>query len=253
MSILDFEIFFLVICRIASFLTASPFLSMRSIPTILKIGFSLILAIIVFMILPKSNIYITGPLMFYLILIKEVSMGLFMGFITTLIFRAIQMAGQMTDIQLGFAMSAIFDPATQSSTSLFGRVYNWIGLVIFFTIDGHHYILKAITDSFTLVPIGLASFEQINLMDVGYIFSRSFLIAFQIGIPIIIVAFMSDVVMGLIARTVPQLNVFIIGLPFKVLVSLFAFLLLLPVVANLMVSVIEDVPKTMNQLMQWLG
>lgn len=253
MTVLDFKFYLLIASRITSFLIASPFFQVKGLPNILKLGFSLFLAFIVYVTLPQSNNYLDGDLIYYLFLIKEVLLGLFMGFITTLIFRAIQMAGQMTDIQLNFAMSAIFDPTTQSSTSLFGRVYNWMGLVIFFTIDGHHYLLKAITDSFTFAPIGLANLGQISLLDVGYIFSRSFLVAFQIGIPIIIVAFMTDVVMGLVARTVPQLNVFIIGLPFKVLVGMLALLFLLPVVANLMVSVIEEMPKMLHQLLQLFG
>lgn len=253
MTILDFEIYLLILSRIASFIFASPFFSIRGIPAIFKIGFSLILAFIVFMALPQAHIDIAGTLVFYLLIMKEVVIGLFMGIIATLIFKAIQIAGQLTDIQIGFAMSAIFDPATQSSTSLFGRLYNWIGLVIFFTIDGHHYLLKAVTDSFTFTPVGLVDIGQVGMMEVVYIFSRSFLVAFQIGIPLIIVAFMTDVVMGFIARTVPQLNVFILGMPFKVLVTLFAFLLLLPVVSNLMVSVIGEIPKTINELMRMLG
>lgn len=252
MTILEFEIYFLILVRLASFLMAVPFFSIRGLPVILKIGFSLILAAIVYMALPKSNIAIPSTLVFYLLLTKEVTIGLMMGFITTLMFRSIQIAGQLTDIQIGFAMSAIFDPATQSTTSLFGRVYNWIGLVIFFTINAHHYLIKAIMESFIFAPVGIASLEKVGIINISYLFSRSFLIAFQIGVPLIIVAFMTDMVMGFIARTVPQLNVFILGMPLKVLGSLFALLLLLPLVVNLMISVIEEIPMTINQLMKLL-
>lgn len=223
---------------------------MRGLPQIMKIGFSFVVTMIVYLAAPEINIDIRPVGIFYIFLIKEVLFGLALGYITNLVFTAIQMAGQMTDIQLGFAMSSIYDPVTQTSISLFGRVYNWIGLVLFFTINGHHYLLQSIFQSYKVVPLGLLNLEGFSIGEVINIFSRSFMIAFQIGIPVILVAFMTDIIMGFIARTVPQLNVFILGLPLKVLVGLLAFVILLPPISNLMIAVIEDIPYSLDKIIR---
>lgn len=250
MNFVGLGAFLLILARITSFFVSSPFLSMKGIPTILKIGFSIIVSVIIFLTVPAGNIDISHTGLYYGLLIKEILVGLALGYITNLIFTAIRMAGQMTDFQLGFSMASVYDPITQSTTSLYGKIYNWLGLVLFFTLDGHYYFLYALSKTFTLVPVGMAVFQNLNMAAVASLMSRSFIIAFQIGMPVVLVAFMTNLIMGFVSRTVPQLNVFILGLPLKVLVGMISFVVLLPEIVILMKGVIEEVPYSIEKIIQ---
>lgn len=248
MNFVGLGAFLLILARISSFFVSSPFFSMKGLPTILKIGFSIIVSVIIYLTVPAGNIDINNTGLYYSLLIKEVFVGLALGYITNLIFTAIRMAGQMTDFQLGFSISSVYDPITQSTTSLYGKLYNWIGLVLFFTLDGHYYFLYALSKTFTLVPVGTAALQNLNVAAVASLMSRSFIIAFQIGMPVVLVAFMTNLIMGFISRTVPQLNVFILGLPLKVLIGMISFVILLPEIVILMKGVIEEIPYSMEKI-----
>jgi len=252
MNILNVEFFLLIFMRITSFFVAGPFFSMRGIPTIMKIGFSFAITVIVYFTTPVIMLDINSPAVFYLLIIKEVLVGLTLGFITNLVFISIQMAGQLTDIQVGFSMSAMLDPVSQSSVSIYGRIYNWIGLVLFFILNGHYFLLYFLAESFRISPFGLANISGIGMEYIITFFSRNFLIAFQMSIPIVLIIFMTDVIMGFIARTVPQLNIFIFGLPLKALVGLLAFVILLPQIVSMMMGVFEDIPSALNKIIQLL-
>lgn len=252
MDIIEFEFFLLIFARIISFFVSSPFFSMKGLPTMMKIGFSFFVSLLVFFLVPEGTIEFSSTIAFYLMLIKEVLIGLALGFIANMLFTGLQMAGQMTDMQIGFSMSAMFDPVSQSSVSIFGRLYNWIGLVLFFAVNGHYLLLYGLTESFHLVPLGLANLGGINIVDIMAIFSKSILIAFQISVPLLLITFMTDIIMGFIARTVPQLNVFILGLPLKVLVATLAFVILLPEISNLMISALENIPYYLEKFIRVL-
>jgi flagellar biosynthesis protein FliR len=160
------------------------------------------------------------------------------------------MAGQMADIKLGFAMAAVFDPVTQNRSSIYGRLYNWIGLVLFFTINGHYYLLYSIIESYSFIPAGVIEAQGINIGQIIVIFTKSFTMAFQISAPLLLVGFISDLIMGFIARTVPQLNVFILGMPLKIIIGLITFVILLPQASNLLISVFEDIPSALEKVMR---
>ncbi len=249
MDIVKFQIFILIFMRITSFFVSSPFFSLRGLPTMMKIGFSFAVALIIYSMAPEVNADFSTPFFFYFLIIKEVFIGLALGFITNMVYMSIQMAGQIADIKLGFAMASLYDPITQSRISIYGRMYNWIGLVLFFTINGHYYLLYSIIESYKFIPAGIMA-QGINMGQIIVIFSKSFTMAFQIAVPLILVGFMSDLIMGFIARTIPQLNVFILGMPLKVMVGMIAFVILLPQASNLIISVFEDMPTILEKMMR---
>lgn len=252
MGRLNIEVFLLVLTRIASFFVVTPLFSFKNIPTILKIGFSFIITILVMLTMPTMSIEVKTSIGYYFLLIKEAILGLFMGYISYLIFSSIQMAGQFADRQVGFSMAESFDPLTNIRSAAYGNIYNWLSICLFLGVNAHHFLISGIVKSFLWAPLGAGSLSKVNIGDVVTIFSRSFLTAFQIAVPTIIVIFMADVIMGMIARTVPQLNVFILGMPLKVIIGLLAFLVLVPALGNGMISVIKEIPLTLEKLIQLL-
>ena len=147
-------------------------------------------------------------------------------------------------------MAVYFDPVTSSRVSLFGNLYYWIGIALFYAMDGHHYLIHAISQSFELVPLTRLDFGQLNLAGIVQLFSGTFLIAFEIAMPIIVVVLLADAVMGIISRTVPQINLLMLNLPLKMLLGLLAAAIMLPALISRLVEVIESLPFRVNDFMQ---
>ena len=220
MTIQEISVFLLVLARVASFIGASPILSAKGIPNMTKLGTALVLSIL---LLPMAKLGAYAEISFIAFMIQivfEIIFGLALGFSVNIIFIALQMGGQLVDFQIGFSMAAVYDPLTKSKSSLYGRLYYWTAIALFFALDAHHYLVYILADTFDILPLGEIVTKHLRSSDIVFLFSSSFKTAFQIAIPLLLILFMTDVIMGMLARTVPQLNVFILGLPMKVLVGL---------------------------------
>lgn len=229
---------------------ASPLFSIKGIPSLLKIGFSIILSYLLFMVIGDSVSISSESIIAYgIMILNEVLFGLALGFAVNLVFICIQMAGQMIDFQIGFSMAATYDPLTNNKVSLFGNMYYWVGMALFFAVNGHYYLIYSLAQSFELVPLNTLTFYELNVGSIIDLFSEGFLIAFQIAVPTIIILLLMDATMGLLARTVPQLNILMLGLPLKVLVGLLSTIVLLPALGYMMTNVIEALPYRINELL----
>ncbi len=246
----EFLIFFLILVRIASFLVTSPIFSVRGVPNLLKVGFALILSYLLYLSVPLDPMLEHSSLLAYgIVVAKEALFGMALGFTVNLIFLSFQMAGQMIDFQVGFSMASYYDPLSNSRISLYGRMYYWLGITLFFALNGHHYLIYTLAQSFELVPLNTLILQDLSLPSMVNIFSGSFLIAFQIAVSIIFIILLVDVVIGLLSRTVPQLNILMLGLPLKVLVGMLSTIILLPAIGDLMVSIIESLPYQINDFL----
>lgn len=229
----------LIFSRITAFIVVSPGFSFKSMPTVAKVMLAVAFTISVNgmnqQLVVVENLYV---LFFYVI--REVLLGLAMGFVTQLIFTGIEIAGQLIDFQVGFSMGSIFDPATGVHASNYGRLYYWLALSIFFFTDMHHVVIQGLLDSFQLVPIGMATMTGVSVDGIVHLFSEVFRIGLVLGAPMIVVALIADIVLGIISRSVPQINVLMLGMPLKILVSFFFMILLLP---NAVQSITHVMPK----------
>lgn len=253
MTIQESSVFLLVLARIASFIGASPIFSTKGIPNLVKVGTTVVLGVLLYPIAQTgayAEITMAG---FMLQVVFEVLFGMALGFSVNIIFIAIQMGGQLVDFQIGFSMASIYDPLTQSKSSLYGRLYYWTALAIFFVLDAHHYLLYILAKTFDILPLGEIVTEHLKSSDIVFLFSSSFKTAFQIALPLIMILFMTDVIMGMLARTVPQLNVFILGLPMKVLVGVTVSIFLMPAIIRMIVPVIESIPFQLEKLLEMIA
>lgn len=253
MNIYSFTIFLLVLARIASFLAASPVFSVRGIPATMKVALSAIMSLLLYPAADAGILVEPSLTGFALQVVFEALFGMALGFASNIMFIALQMGGQLVDFQIGFSMATAYDPMTQNKVSLFGKLYYWMALALFFALDGHHYLMHILAGTFEILPLGGAVTGHLKAFDVVFIFSSSFKTAFQIAMPLLIILFMTDVIMGMLARTVPQLNVFILGLPMKVLVGVAASIFLIPAIIQLMAPVIESIPYQLEKLLGTLA
>lgn len=221
----------------------------KGTPKIVKCMFTLIIA---FMIMPgidysyATNIGSNFQLIVYVL--SEITTGLTFGFITTMCFSLIRYAGSIMDMQVGFAMLSMFDPSANSNVTLIEKLLYWFSLITFIIVDGHHMLLKTLIESFNVIHIGKFILSQKTAMHVVEVFIKYFELGLRIAIPIILIIILTDLTLGLVARTVPQLNVMILGMPIKILLGLSVVSLSLPVFLNIILKAFDDIPHAIRQI-----
>jgi flagellar biosynthetic protein FliR len=205
--------------RTGAWLMISPPFSSRLIPgtvkALLSVGLTLPLAPYLRNTVPSLQ---TSDIIFSAAL--QVFVGAALGFITALLFAALQAAGDLLDLFGGFTLAQAYDPLSQNQSSVFGRFYNMVAVTILFATDGHQVILRGFLQSFKTMPLNqtfdLATFSQLLLKGIG----EMFLAALQIAGPLVVVLFLTDVAFGLLNRVAPALNAFQLGFPAKIFLVL---------------------------------
>lgn len=212
------------------------------------------LALIMFSAIDAPELKIDS--VYFMLIIKEAMVGLFIGFIAALMMSAIQIAGGFIDFQMGFAIANVIDPQTGAQSPLMGQYLSIIALLVLLTVNGHHLLMDGIFYSYNFIPIDqlMIPFGNENVAEFVILsFNKMFLIAFQMSLPIVGTLFLVDIALGIVARTVPQLNIFVVGLPIKIGVS---FLVLIAVMGAL-IAVTSDLVSTtlatMRGLMEIIG
>ncbi|KJS87504.1 MAG: flagellar biosynthesis protein FliR [Peptococcaceae bacterium BICA1-8] len=241
-----------IILRITGFFISAPVFNSRNIPVQLKIALALILSLLVFfMIYTKTSIPEIN-IGYIFLLISEFLIGIVIGFTAQLLFSAIQLAGQSIDMQMGFGIVNIMDPQSGLQVPLMGTFNNLLAVLVFFLINGHHFLLEALFYSYQLVPIA-GFYMNSSLINLLIDFTADlFLIALKLSAPLVGALFITDFVMGIIARTVPQMNVFLVGMPAKILSGFFLLFLMIPLYVYLLTSLFERSFKDIFQIIKVL-
>lgn len=244
-----FPAFLLVFVRVTSFFLMMPLFSYRTVPTTFKVGFGFFLAVIMFIQMDAPVLEIDR--VYYLLIIKEALIGILLGFIAYLIMSAIQTAGGFIDFQMGFGMVNVMDPQTGAQSPLMGQYLNIISLFFLLMVNGHHLIIDGIYYSYQFIPLEQAWLPLGSEHLLQYVLkslSTTFLIALQMSLPVVGSLFLVDVALGITARTFPQLNIFVVGIPLKIGVSF----VILMVVMGTMLAVVSRIFETMLTTMRGL-
>jgi flagellar biosynthesis protein FliR/FlhB len=238
-----------VFLRMLTFIIIVPVFFPKGTPNIMKVLFA---GLIAFILLPGidgvSAVTINNNYTLIIYCANEILSGLVLGYVTNVCFLTVRMAGQLMDMQMGFAMLSMFDPNSNSNVTLIERLLYWISLIAFFIIDGHHMLLKALIESFNTVSIGRSILTQETIMTAVNVIIQYFTIGLKIAIPIVLIMIVTDLTLGLVARTVPQLNVMILGLPVKILVGLTCFSFALPILMKGIVYAFGNLPDIFNSI-----
>lgn len=202
-------------CRTGAWMAICPPFNSRLIPmpvkALLSVGMALVMAPYLRQNLPSME---TSALLFAIGM--QIFIGFGLGFVTALLFAALQAAGDLLDLFGGFTLATAYDPMGFSQSSIFGRFYNLIAITLLFASDGHQLILRGFLQSFRTLPLNTTfSFETFSRLLVSGI-GEMFLSALQIAGPLICVLFLADVSLGLLNRVAPALNAFQLGFPVKI-------------------------------------
>lgn len=215
------DTFFMIVVRISGLFILVPIFSNRNIPMMVKVCLVFCLSIIV---LNLGNVYSpvssTNVVEYAGLLVKELFVGWMIGLGAYFVYSILNLAGQFIDQQIGFSMVNVFDPMSQVQLSITGSLYYYLVITLTLVTNAHHYFIKAIVRSFDIIPIGDVAFTPFLYNSVVYFMNDFFLIALQIAAPVFLVVLVADIILGILARTAPQLNLFVIGFPLKILLGL---------------------------------
>ncbi|WP_432400539.1 flagellar biosynthetic protein FliR [Wukongibacter sp. M2B1] len=220
---------FLVFSRISGIFLLTPIFGNKTIPISLKIGFSGFLTLIAYPIVTYSeqisfaNIY---QLLYFMIF--EFFIGLITGFISLLVLNSIYLAGVIVDRNIGFSMVSVISPQDESQIPITANFYYIMAALLFLATDLHHMVIKAILYSFNVIPLGYQNINLLFVDKVAEILRVSFVIGFKMSAPIIITIFVSNVLLGILSRAMPQMNVFMVGMPLKVFIGVMTLFIILP-------------------------
>lgn len=250
-----FPNFMLVLCRITAFFVVAPIFSARNVPMQFKIGFSALLAFIISSAVGGIPVDMDGT---YLISIaKETLIGLLLGFVAYLFFTVVQIAGSFADMQIGFSMANVINPLTGAQSPLLGNLKFALATLMFLSMNGHHLLIQAILESYRWVPLSNDVFAQLYHGEVTEFLlkslSKAFTIAFQMAAPLVAALFLTDVGLGILARTAPQFNIFVVGMPLKILVGLLVLLMLIPGFVTVFGSLFGNMMDAVSKMTQLLA
>lgn len=241
-SVGQIEIFFLVFIRIGALLFMAPIFGSPNVKIRVKIGLALCLTFLLHPVISLRPPEPIGSLWGLSVgLFGELLIGIVIGFMIGLIFEAVKLAGQLVGFQMGFGIVNIIDPVAGGQYSVIAQLMNIIAFLFFLSINGHHIVLRTLVESFDAIPLLGFSFNTGILDKVIRLTGSMFGIAVKIGAPIIAISLFTTVALGLVARTVPQINVFIVGFPIKIVVGLLGVGFSLPYITSLLQELFEGV------------
>ena len=208
----------LILIRIVSFIFLSPGFSFKGLPAAIRFSVSISISLVIYFILPDIAL-VTSVLEFSISILKEIILGVSLAYVSKLIFGIVEIAGTLIDFQVGFSMASVYDPSAGKQLSNYGRIYYWLSIIVFFIMDMHHKMIEALIRSFDYFPLVVSEVNRGGVAEIVSVFSQVFALGFKLAVPIIVVVLVTDIVLGIISRTIPQINVLMLGMPMKTGIS----------------------------------
>lgn len=242
---------FMAFMRVSGFVFAAPVLGSPVIPRLIKVWYSLLIALI--MVPVVSSIGAVPPAetaSFFVLAGREVMLGILMGMICSLFLHGVEFGGHLVGLQMGFAASTLFDPLSKNQVAVIGRFQGLLALVLFLILNGHHSMLQSLALSYKAVPPSLSGFGPRAGKDLIALGGTVFTIAIRTAIPALIALLLAQIGVGLLAKTLPQMNVFVIGFPVKIALGLFVIGITMPYFAYVLSKSINEADTGLHNLLR---
>jgi flagellar biosynthetic protein FliR len=218
----------------SSLFVITPVFGRREMPSYMRVGLAFFCSYILVPLLGDVQIEYTNLLSFAVIAAKEFLVGIIIGYVSFLVFSALYVAGQIIDMQIGFGMVNVLDPTMNTQVPISGNFIYIITTLFFLSLDGHHILLSALFKSYSVLPINGFAFTEAMVNNMTTIFTDVFVIGFKISIPILAAALLTEVALGILSKTVPQMNVFVVGIPLKIGIGLLILYAMIPTFVQIM-------------------
>lgn len=239
----QWELYLLILVRVASFIYTAPFFSTSNVPTRTKLGLAIFLSYIIMFAAPEQSYSYDGVIGYAILVMKESIVGLSIGFCASLCMQAIHFAGYLIDINIGLSMATMYDPATRMQVNLSGQLYYYVVLLLMMASGLHTFLIQAISDTYTVLPVGAGILKPgMYTMVLGFI-ADYFVIGFRIALPVFITLMVMNCILGIMARIAPQMNMFAVGMQIKILIGfiiMFFTISMLPSVATVLMETMKN-------------
>jgi flagellar biosynthetic protein FliR len=236
------QAFLLIFVRTVTMIALLPVFGSQNIPLQLKAGLAFFLSIILYPAIMQHAAPMAAATtgLFILMVVKEIFVGIIIGYVASLLFSTIQFAGYLVDVMTGFSFVELVDPFSDTSVSIFGQFNVLIFTIMFFLFNGHYFLLLAIQKSFEIIPlfgvhIPAGRLTSLLIASVGNVF----VLGLKFSAPIFVTLLLTQVALAVVARTVPQINVFFVGIPLNIVIGLGVAIIALPGLAEMFKKMID--------------
>ncbi|BCN31518.1 flagellar biosynthetic protein FliR [Anaeromicropila herbilytica] len=245
-TIENLEFIILILVRISTFIFTAPIFNLSDVPIRVKAGLSLFITIVLSQVIVYTPLQYVGDIGYASLLIKEAIVGLIIGFVANICSTIVLFAGEIIDMEIGFSMVQILDPVSKNTTTITGNFYSYLVTLMLLVTNLHHFLIQAIVDVYKAIPIGGAKISANMYVIMVRFVVDFFVIGFRIVLPVFAATLLVNVVLAILAKVAPQLNMFVVGLQLKVFVGLFILLL----IVGLLPSVTEFIFDEMQKMME---
>lgn len=253
-GIIDFIMVILIFIRVSTALVTAPIFGNKIVPLIPKLFFSLVIAYVVYLTIDRNSISsVPTGWMLIILSIKEAITGLIMGFMLQFVFWGVSYAGTLIGFDMGLTMAEVFDPSSEDNTNIIGQFLYYGAVMVFFIINGHHYVISSLKYSFSVIPLGKFTLTK-PAYDLIVIYSASiFVIAVKIAAPIIVSFFLINIAEGIVARIIPQMQVFFVTQPLKIGIGLLLLASITPLYIYIIKNLLQDYENKLYNLIAAMG
>jgi len=214
------QVFFWVFIRVGALVFLLPLFGATGIPSLWKVGLSFLLAVIIVPLVPMTLTFPESDLEMLLGVCSEILISFLLAILAKLFLASVQLAGQFLGFQMGFNVASVMDPQTGGQSTVISQFLYMFTILLFFSINGHHLFIRAMVESFQAVPPLNFRLSPSLMKVLIKISGEMFLIAIKMAAPILVALFLSNLCLGIIARTVPQVNILMIGFPLNIALGL---------------------------------
>ncbi len=247
--------FILILTRVSVVLFLFPVFGSPNFPNMVKAGLAMVITLLLFPVVPVEPSAFPGhPVTFGILMGSEIIIGMILGLTVRIFFAGVQFAGQLIGFQMGFSMINVVDPQSGGNVSIMEQIGYWTVLLIFLVMNGHHFMIRGLVESFSLMEMG----GQVTLG--SPIFGRMvelsggiFALGFKMGAPAIAALVFTDTAFGIAGKFAPQMNVMLVAFPVKISVGLLFFGIFLEVAITVTRAYLGGFRELLTTLMVWMG
>lgn len=244
----------LIFLRVAAIVFSAPVLDTETIPAVFKAALafavSILLLPVVQTVVTVTNLSLTA---FVMGMLSEIIIGITIGLSVKLIFTGIQMAGQIAGYQMGLAVANVMDPSTMAQIPILAQIYNLTAMLIFLVINAHHMFFSALVESYRIIPplSVVLSTQVVDMM--MKLAGNMFVVAVKVGAPLIAVLLVTTIALGLVARTVPQMHIFVVAMPLKIVLGLVFMMIVAPFLTAFLIDMFSSYRFNLYKLLHLMA
>ncbi|UFS72342.1 flagellar biosynthetic protein FliR [Geomonas sp. RF6] len=247
-------VFALVLARVAGLFSAIPIFGARIVPARVKAGLVFVLSLLLYPVIhPQIPPDSTDTISLVLLVLGEVLIGLTLGLMSQAIFAAVEFCGQLVGTQMGLSMASLFDPTTQNNVPTMAMFQGALATLLFVSLNAHHIFLRGIVESYQRIPIGGWHMSGGLLQFVIEASTGIFIIAVKLSAPVSVALLATSVVLGIVARAFPQMNVFMVSMPLNIGMGLALLGISLPVFLRVLANSFGAMSGEMTTIFKLLG